>query len=66
MKALVRTKRQGVPKFKTVRFKGVNGLAKGISKYDKLTTRNANRSLTKGARQESKKNIQKDLDMSFE
>ncbi len=35
----------------------VPGKAKGVSKYDKLLSRNANRSLKKGMRQKLKKEI---------
>jgi len=51
----------GSPKLKAIRYKGTHGLMKGISAYDKLTTRNGNRSRKKGARQEAKKIISKEL-----
>jgi hypothetical protein len=57
MKPLVRDKHQGDPKFKAVKTDHVNGYAKGVSQYDKLTTKNANRSKTKGARQQAKREL---------
>lgn len=66
MKALLRSNRQGTPKLKAEKTDHVGGYSKGVSRYDKLITKNANRAMKKGARQESKKNLKKDLDMSFE
>lgn len=66
MKPLLRDKKQGAPNLKAEKTDHVGGYSKGVSNYDKLTTRNANRAMTKGARQESKRNLKKYLDMSFE
>jgi hypothetical protein len=66
MKPLLRDKKQGEPKLKAEKSDHVGGYSKGVSQYDKLTTRNANRGMTKGVRQESKRNLKKYLDMSFE
>jgi len=57
MKPYLKDKQQGSPKFKTVHNDGTSGFAKGISAYDKLTTRNANRSRKKAAQQEAKRKI---------
>lgn len=44
-------------KFRTEKMDGIPGTTKSISKYDKLTTKNANRSLKKSLRQKVKKEI---------
>ena len=48
-------KTKGVPKFKAHKTAHVDGYSKGVSKADKLNTKNANRSFKKGARQQGKK-----------
>ena len=48
-------KTKGVPKFKAHKTDHVGGYSKGVSKADKLNTKNANRSFKKGARQQGKK-----------
>ncbi len=40
----------------------VNGFMKGVSKYDKLITKNANRSLKKSIRQQLKNELKKELE----
>lgn len=57
MKPLLTDKAQGNPKHRTVKSKHVDGYTKGVSNYDKLTTKNANRAMTKGARQQSKRQL---------
>lgn len=41
------------------------GYMKGVSHYDKLTTRNANRSMKKSMRQQNKKEIQLELETNI-
>lgn len=48
-------------KFRTEKYKGMPGPAKGISEHDKLVTRNANRSKKKAYRQQLKKELQDEL-----
>ena len=43
---------------------GITGWMKSISKYEKLNTRNANRSHKKGVRQQSKIQIKKELEIT--
>lgn len=57
MKPLLRDKKQGTPKLKAEKTDHVGGYSKGVSDYDKLTTRNANRAMTKSARQQNKLNL---------
>lgn len=66
MRPLLRDRKQGVPKLKAEKTDHVGGYSKGVSEYDKLITRNSNRAMKKGARQESKINIKKYLEMSNE
>lgn len=61
MKPYLKTKQQGAPKLKAVKTDYVPGTAKGVSKKDKLVTKNANRSRKKAARQEAKKQINEEL-----
>ena len=49
------SKSKWVPKFKASKTSHVGGYSKGVSKADKLNTKNANRSFKKGARQQGKK-----------
>lgn len=48
-------------KFRASKIDHVGGFSKGISNSDKLSTKNANRSLKKAFRQELKKEIQNEL-----
>ena len=48
-------KTKGVPKFKAHKTDHVSGYSKGVSKADKLNTKNANIGFKKGARQQGKK-----------
>lgn len=57
MRPLLSEKHQGSQKFKAVKTDHVGGYSKGVSQYDKLTTKNANRSMKKSARQEAKRAI---------
>jgi hypothetical protein len=66
MRPLLRDRKQGEPKLKAEKTDHVGGYSKGVSGYDKLITRNSNRAMKKGARQESKINIKKYLEMSNE
>lgn len=61
MKPLLKDKQQRHPKWRAEKTDHVGGFSKGVSNYDKLTTRNANRTMTKGARQETKKEIREIL-----
>ena len=54
MKPYLPNKAQGSPKFKVEHCDHVPGFAKGISKFNKLEIKNANRSRKKAARQEAK------------
>lgn len=49
-------KRSG-EKFRTEKKDGIPGVVKSISKYDKLITKNANRSIKKRFRQKSKRDL---------
>ena len=64
MKPYTKDKHMGAPKFKAERPSGINGGAKGISAYDKLVIKNANRSRKKSKRQESKKIIKDEITRS--
>ena len=57
MKPFVKSKQKGTGKFKAQKTDHVDGYSKGVSRYDKLVTKNANRGMAKGARQEAKKEI---------
>jgi hypothetical protein len=59
MKAYLKEGDAGSPKLKATRYKGCHGLMKGISAFDKLSTKNGNRARKKGARQEAKRHIRK-------
>lgn len=58
-------KKQGRPKFKAEKTDQVGGYSKGVSTYDKLITKNANRSRTKSARQQEKLEIRKIIQNTF-
>jgi len=60
-KPYVADKDKGHSKFKATKTEYVDGYMKGITATDKLITRNANRSLKKGMRQQSKKLIESEL-----
>ncbi len=62
MEPYVKPKRKGKGKFKIFRFKGMPGTGKGVSKQDKLVTKNANRSLKKAVRQEVTMSIKEALE----
>lgn len=53
--------RPNLYKLKATKTDHVPGFAKGVSKSDKLITRNANRSFKKGYRQELEKQLKKEL-----
>jgi len=57
MKNLAKDKYQGNPKYKAVRTDHVSGYSKGVSDFDKLTSKNANRAVKKSARQQAKLEI---------
>lgn len=60
-KPYVTDKEIGSGKFKATKTDLVPGTSKGVSKYDKLITRNANRSKKKALRQSVKLLIKKEL-----
>lgn len=51
----------GVNKYKAVKSCYATGFTKGVTKRDKLITRNANRAFKKGFRQQTKQQIKKEL-----
>lgn len=57
----LKDKDKGVLKYKADRPDGIPGSSKGISEYDKLIVKNANRSRKKGARQQFKNDLNEEL-----
>lgn len=55
------TKKKNIGKYKATKSSFVGGYSKGVTRADKLDTKNANRSLKKAFRQELKNQLKQEL-----